>query len=205
MKSNSFFNRNSADNDTFIFTCEDGVIFKVNQKIKLFSKLFHNLIQDYSSDTKGKKLENIFSKDIHLLLNFLLIIKYDENTINFKKSISTSHIDEVKNHLLNNNPEFKTFYEDLNSSNIIEYIKLADFYDVPQLENIINFKLFEVFSSKENIKLFFEKEKVNDSDLILDEEREKYLRDKYLNYVEREIEILSDNEVEQLLERELQK
>jgi hypothetical protein len=202
MKTNNNSTSDSNDCKTFSFTTEDGVKFEVNKKIKLFSKLFHNLLQDYGDDSKDKKLENIFSKDISLLLKFLEIIKYDENTLKIEKPFILNQLDEVKNNLFNNYPEFKTFYENLNSLTIIEYTKVADFYDVPQLEDLINLKFYEVFSSNENIILFFGKEKINDNNLLIDEEREKYLRDKYIIYSEKQLENLGDEQVEAMLKKE---
>lgn len=191
----------------YTFQTEDQNFHQIDPRIKNFSKLFNHIIQDYEIQLNKSKLNGIKSKEIQLLTEFCEILNYDSNILNLPKPLPLDYLGTFYE-ILERNTNFKIFYSNLNSKNISEYAKIADFFDVNLLEDILYLKLHEIFSSKLKIEEFF-KEECEERNLKIENftsitnEREKDLRDKYMIYCDKYISQLSDEEIESILEIQL--
>jgi hypothetical protein len=192
-------------NEKFYFTTEDQANFAIDKRIKNFSKVFEHLIEDYSylEHNKPYDLPKIFKNDILLLLNFVEILNYDHEIVKIKKPFYIKPLEQIKQELFDKNINLKVFYENLNSDNLNAYAHIADFLDVGQLEDFLYLKLVEVFSSEDSIIAFFGTQIKQNDILKISEEKKKYLKDRYLLYSERYVKQLTDSEVDEILQREL--
>ena len=96
-------------------------------------------------------------------------------------------IHSVEYHLQKLSPKVKEFFDKLSDEKeLIKYMKIMDYYDVPSLEELLYFKYYSLFGIK----------KEDDSEI--DEEREKFLFDKYKYYIKEQLNKLSDEEIEDL-------
>ncbi len=190
----------------FSFITADGVTFNIDRRIIKFSKLFDNILQDYELENNGRVLENIYHKDLLLLNTFAQSINYDHTHINLRKPFALNDMDSIKTSLFKSTEGIKIeqFYNNLNSLNIVDYDRVADFFDVRQLEDLIYLKLHEIFTSKENIETFFKDElKGKENVLSISHEKEKMLKNNYMIYCEKYVSNLTDDEVSLLLDKEL--
>jgi hypothetical protein len=191
----------------YTFQTEDQKFHQIDTRIKNLSKLFNHIIQDFEIQLNKSKLNGVNSREIQLLTEFCEILNYDSNILNLPKTLPLDYLGTFYE-ILEMNSKLKFFYSNLNSKNISEYAKIADFFDVNLLEDILYLKLHEIFSSKENIEKFFKVE-LEEKNLKIENftnitnEREKYLRDKYMIYCDKYIAQLSDEEIENILEIQL--
>jgi hypothetical protein len=187
---------------------EDVKSFKVDSRIRYFSKLLNNIIEDYQEDSDISKLNGVLSGDLEVIADFCESIDYNYNLQILPKPLPldyTSHLTQI----LQANPKLKIYYSKLDSKTVFNYAKIADFFDVKLLEDILYLKLHDTFSSPENIEFFFREEceenkiKINQMTTIT-KDRKNFLRDKYMIYCEKYISQLSDEDVEKYLEKELE-
>lgn len=199
---------NLNDNQQYTFETDDLKSVTVDSRIKNFSKLFNHIIQDYEINSSKSKLKGVNSDDIQEIINFCKAIDFNHDIKIFSKPLKLNYKDDL-NYLFDSYPNLNSFYTNLNSNNIFKLAKIADFFDVHLLEDLLYLKLHEIFSTKENIENFFKEEcEENNTDIknytVLNKEREKYLRDKYMIYIDKYISQLSDEEVDIFLQKELE-
>lgn len=174
---------------------EDNVEMTLNRKIGEMSKLFETLLENYSFSGSKEKLASIQSKDLKLLIEFCEMCNYSNFSLN-----KPLWVHDVNYHLEGLKEKVKNFYyEKLTNDEIIIYSKIADYFSVPALEELIVLKLFEVFSSQEKIINFFKNEyNFTDKDFILDENRKQFLKEKYDFYINKQIEKMDEDEINNL-------
>jgi hypothetical protein len=198
---------NTSTSTSITFITDDGLSVNIDSRIQNFSKLFSHIIADYTIDPNNTKpLININSKDLDKIINFIEIIDYDEDYIknNLTKPFGMVGINNLKNNLFNSKPKLEEFFNNLNSKNISDYAKIADFFDIHQMEDILYLKLYEVFTNEENITSFFKEECDNIEDhMKINLTRQKYLREKYMIYCDKYVNSISDSEINFMLEKEL--
>ena len=180
---------------SFEIITEDNIEMTIDKRISNMSGLFATLMENYNFDNKKEKISSIRSTDLKLLIDFCEKCNY----INFTFS-KPLWIHEVGYYLEGLKEKVKQFYkEQLSNEGILVYSKIADHFSVNALEELITLKLYEVFSSQEKIKNFFKNEKkFEDKDFEISPEREKFLMDKYEYYINKQIESLDEDEINNL-------
>lgn len=180
---------------SFEIITEDNVEMSLDKKIANMSGLFGTLMENYNFDNKKEKIASIRSTDLKLLVDFCEKCNYQNFTFN-----KPLWIHEVGYYLEGLKEKVKMFYkEQLTNEGIVVYSKIADYFSVNALEELITLKLYEVFSSQENIKNFFKHEKkFNEKDFEISNEREKFLMEKYEYYINKQIESIDEDEINNL-------
>ena len=180
---------------SFEIITEDNIEMTIDKRISNMSGLFATLMENYNFDNKKEKISSIRSTDLKLLIDFCEKCNY----INFTFS-KPLWIHNVSYYLEGLKEKVKLFYkEQLSNEGIVVYSKIADYFSVNALEELITLKLSEIFSSQEKIKNFFKTEKkFEDKDFELSDEREKYLMEKYEYYINKQIESLNEDEINNL-------
>jgi hypothetical protein len=175
---------------SFTLTTEDNVEIKVDNNIAKISKLFETLLHNYKIKQE-QSIQNLKSNDIKKLIDFCEKCNY--TPIRFDKPLWSIEIEKHKEKLNNNILEF---YNNLDSNKIYEYSLISDFYEVDSIDELIYLKLYEVFQNDDSIKNYFEKEN-NDikNNLVIDDNRKKYLYDKYKFYIQKQLNELSDDDI----------
>ena len=175
---------------SFTLKTEDNVEIKVNNNIEKISKLFETLVENYKIKQE-QSIKNINSNEVKKLIDFCEKCNY--TPIRFDKPLWSIEIEKHKEKLNNNILEF---YNNLDSNKIYEYSLISDFYEVDSIDELIYLKLYEVFQNDDSIKNYFEKEN-NDikNNLVIDDNRKKYLYDKYKFYIKRQLYQLSDDDI----------
>ena len=192
----------------FSIETEDVKSFQVDSRIRYFSKLMNNIIEDYQEDSDISKLNGVSSSDLKVIADFCEAIDYDHTIQIIPKPLPldyTSHLTEI----LQANQKFKIYYSKLDSIAVFNYAVIADFFDVKLLEDMLYLKLHDTFSSRENIEKFFKEEsEKNNIEMnqmtTISKDRENFLRDKYMIYCDKYISQLSEDEIENFLEKELE-
>ena len=95
----------------------------------------------------------------------------------------------------------KIFYNNiLNENSINDYIRLADFYDVLELEEIIYLKLYELYGNKDKIIVSELLKKQNNlkERIEINQERLKFLRLKYSYYIDQQLNELNEKDINDL-------
>ncbi len=175
---------------SFTLTTEDNVEIKVDNNIAKISKLFETLLHNYKIKQE-QSIQNLKSNDIKKLIDFCEKCNY--TPIRFDKPLWSIEIEKHKEKLNNNILEF---YNNLDSNKIYEYSLISDFYEVDSIDELIYLKLYEVFQNDNSIVNYFQNEN-NDikNHLVIDDDRKKYLYDKYKFYIKRQLYQLSDDDI----------
>ena len=175
---------------SFTLKTEDNVEIKVDNNIAKISKLFETLLHNYKIKQE-QSIQNLKSNDIKKLIDFCEKCNY--TPIRFDKPLWSIEIEKHKEKLNNNILEF---YNNLDSNKIYEYSLISDFYEVDSIDELIYLKLYEVFQNDNSIVNYFQNEN-NDikNHLVIDDDRKKYLYDKYKFYIKRQLYQLSDDDI----------
>ena len=175
---------------SFTLTTEDNVEIKVDNNIAKISKLFETLLHNYKIKQE-QSIQNLKSNDIKKLIDFCEKCNY--TPIRFDKPLWSIEIEKHKEKLNHNILEF---YNNLDSNKIYEYSLISDFYEVDSIDELIYLKLYEVFQNDNSIVNYFQNEN-NDikNHLVIDDDRKKYLYDKYKFYIKRQLYQLSDDDI----------
>ena len=197
-----------GNNKYFSMETEDGKTLLVDSRIRHFSKLLHHIIEDYQVGSDISKLRGVISEDIKVITDFCDAIDYNYNLQILPRPLPLDFIPNL-NDMLEAHPKLKLYYSKLNSFSIYNHARIADFFDVNLLEDILYLKLHEAFSSRESIESFFKEECEENNTNInkvtsINKERENFLKDKYMIYCEKYISQLSDEDVEKYLVKELE-
>ena len=174
---------------------DDGKQLKLPLEIQNFSTLFKDLIQNYEIN-KDEKINNIKSNDVKKLIDFCESIEYKR--IKFDKPYWMYSIEHQTNKMCQ---KTKIFYNNiLNENSINDYIRLADFYDVLELEEIIYLKLYELYGNKDKIIVSELLKKQNNlkERIEINQERLKFLRLKYSYYIDQQLNELNEKDINDL-------
>lgn len=176
---------------------EDNIQVKIRKEIRLMSELFHDLISNYDiSKESNEVMSNIYSKDLHLLIDFCEKCNYKPIELSkpFWKHTVTYQLSTL-------NEALNAFYNELSLKKILEYLKICDYYSVPSLEEVIYLKLYSILSSdKQTIDDFFQ---LKNKDLFqMNTDIEESLRMKYHKYLTiKTIEEMTDEELNEYCEK----
>ena len=180
------------------FQTEDNKVMKVDERIIKISELFNTLHQNYETEI-GKPLTGITEKDMNLLIEFCEAINYTPikfNTPLWKKPFQI-HYDEI----IGKNEKLKNFYAQLTSDKLIQYFKICYFYESKVLQEFLYFKLYEVFNDKEKFKNYFKNENKDTLEQILkiNDEKKNLLYNEYRDFIEKQVNLTSPEEIENYL------
>ncbi len=178
---------------SFTLKTEDNIEIKVDNNIEKISKLFETLLHNFKIK-KEQSIQNLNSKDIKKLIDFCELCNY--TPIKFDKPLWSIEIEIHKKKL---NDKLLEFYNNLDSNKILEYSLISDFYEVDTIDELIYLKLYEVFQSDDSIINYFQNEN-NDikNHLVIDDNRKKYLYNKYKFYIQKQLNEFSDEEINNL-------
>ena len=180
------------------FITEDEIVMKVDEKITKISELFNTLHENYETQM-GKPLTGIREKDMNLLISFCEAIDY--TPLKFKpplwKKPFQNHYDEI----IGKNEKLEKFYKELTSDKLLKYFKICYFYESKALQDFLYFKLYDVFNDKEKFKEYFKDEDKDTLEQILKitDEKKSYLYNEYKDFIEKQINLSSPEEIENYL------
>lgn len=146
----------------------DGHQFEIDVEIRNVVKIFSEIYDDYDIN-ENIKLDKINSKQFEKVLVFC---KFFEN----KPFEIDNHFKSNKQILLDLNQKQMEYYKSLKLDEIEELIILADFLGIKCLSDLCNLKLAEFFSNNDCLKGL-----IKEDYLLISWEREKELREKYMN------------------------
>ena len=176
------------------FITQDEKKMKVDLRITQFSELINTLHENYETEMDAP-LTGIKEKELSLLIKFCELCDY--TPINFEKPLWKK---SFKNHYfakISCNKNLEQFYNELDYDKLCSYLKICYFYDSPPLKEFLYFKLYDLFNDEEKCRNFFQGK---DKDVIaealkLDDRKKKYLYDKYQEFIIKQIEELSPEEI----------
>ena len=177
------------------FTTQDEKTMKVDERIVNFSELFNILNLIYEKEIE-KPLAGIKEAEMNLLIKFCEACDY--TPITFEKPLWKKNF---KNHyfaVISNNKKLEDFYNELNYDKLCSYLKICYFYDSLPLKEFLYFKLYDIFNDeKKTIDYFKCKDKENtiEEALKIDDNKRKYLYNKYQDFIKKQIETLSPEEI----------
>ena len=169
----------------FSFKINNSEIIKIRKEIVLFSELFDTLINDFDELEHNIINESISINDLMKINEFLNACDY--KILNIEKPFLDKTEKIKEKHLKTD--KIKKFYNDLTIDNIAIYEKISGFYGISSLENLLFLKLQDIC----------DKEKIN-----IDMKTKKHLREKNQDLIDKLINNLSYDQVNQLLLSELE-
>ena len=180
------------------FKTDDEKIMKVDERIIQFSELFNTLHENYETEI-GKPLTGITESDMNLLIAFCEACNYIP--IKFKTPLWKKPFKQHYDEYIKNNEKLEKFYNELTCDKLMTYIKISYFYDSNSLKELLYFKLYDVFGDEEKCKEYFkDKDKeIMEKLLKFNDERESYLYHKYNNFIEKQVNSFSSEEIENYL------
>ena len=176
------------------FTTQENKTMKVDERIVNFSELFKTLHANYETEI-GKPLAGIKEEEMNLLIKFCELCDY--TPITFEQPIWKK---SFKNHyfaLIAKNKKLEDFYKELNYDKLCKFFKICYFYDSTPLKEFLYFKLYDIFNDeKKTIDYFKNEEKGTiEEALKIDDNKKNYLYIKYQDFIKKQIETLSPEEI----------
>jgi len=166
---------------------KDGKTFKLKRNIINIVQLFNDIVNDFDLE-EAIKLEKIDSRQLEKVIEFCEIINYTNISIDKRFYI----IAEIELKLFSDN--LKSFYAKLTQKDIVDYLEISDYLQIPSLDDICLLKLSEVLRSEDKINQFLSRQ----IKFTINSERKQELREKYKSYCS--TEMLSPKEVNDMLE-----
>ncbi len=165
---------------------KDEKVYQLNLKIAEIVKLINNIVIDYDLDETI--LLDIHSEKLEKIIHFSELIEYKPLLIENKdRVIPNEYKKQFSKGLLE-------YYENLTQEEIVDLLTIADFMEIPSLDNLCIIKMVEIFRDKTKINDFFG----TNIHLEIDKEREVNLREKYID--DYKCDHLSNDQIVQMLD-----
>ena len=186
---------------TFIeLRTEDNQVIKADKRIIEFSELFRTLYDNFEIEI-GKPLTGIKEPDVKLLIEFCEICDY--TPIKFEKPIWKKNFKYHFSSTISKNKKIEEFYNKLDCNTMCLLFKLSFFYDSTPLKELLFFKLYEIFEDESKCKDFFkgEEKDVMEEALTINDDKKQLLYNNYQNFVQKQMESLTPEEIEDLCQK----
>ena len=176
---------------------QDDKVIKADQRIIEFSELFRTLYDNFEIEI-GKPLDGIKEADVKLLIEFCEICDY--TPIKFEKPIWKKSFKYLYSSIISKNKKLEDFYKKLDYNKMCSLFKISFFYDSTPLKELLFFKLYEIFEDESKCKSFFKEEDKNvlQQALTIDDEKRQFLYNNYQNFIEKQMEYLTPEDINDL-------
>ena len=178
------------------FRTEDDKEMAVDERIVKFSELFNTLHENFETEI-GKPLAGIKEEQMNLLVKFCDACDY--TPIKFDKPIWKKDFSVHYSKIFSKNKKLESFYNELNYDQLCAYFKICYFYDSSPLKEFLYFKLYDIFNDdKKCINFFQSQDKDTIGEVIkIDNKKKNDLYLKYQDFLKKQIESLSPEEIEE--------